>query len=74
MELRGGVENGQSSLPHVVMFAGTMVSHAVPCLLLARKLCAVGLNISFINSESIISKLKVILHHTMAYICYCKFR
>lgn len=56
-------ENDRSTSPHVVMFGGDMVSHCVQCLLLARKLCALGINITFINTELTISKLKVRSEH-----------
>lgn len=58
MGLQIRVEN---DVPHVVMFAGPMVSHAVPNLIFARKLCAVGIHVSFVNVESVISKLKVLV-------------
>lgn len=45
--------------PHVVVFPGVIVSHGVPTLLLGRKLCRLGINVSFTSTASIIAKFKV---------------
>jgi hypothetical protein len=42
------------------MFAGPMYSHCVPYMLLARRLCDLGINITYMNTESIITHLTVI--------------
>ncbi|KAG0586461.1 hypothetical protein KC19_2G092000 [Ceratodon purpureus] len=53
----GSVGN-QPSSPHVVMIGSPIISHCVVGLLLAKKLCAFGVHITVINTESVITKLK----------------
>ncbi|KAG0566034.1 hypothetical protein M758_7G031800 [Ceratodon purpureus] len=55
-----GSKGNQSSSPHVIMIGSPVVSHCVPALLFVRKLNALGINVTFINAESIITKLEAI--------------